>query len=122
QAGVQQADPVMRNEIVVNSDSTPPMELPPAEDSQDIKMTDIRPQEPEAVSTREQQPRETSRDEKNVATVSQEENEKPAGSSKVNVDEITDLVAVTPNDYKIGAFGGIRGLQLTLTNDSKYAL
>ncbi len=37
-------------------------------------------------------------------------------------DEIAKVVSVTSNDYKKVAFGGIRDLQLTVTNDSKYAL
>lgn len=37
-------------------------------------------------------------------------------------DDISKLVSVKSNDYKRGAFGGIRDLQLTVTNDSKYIL
>ncbi|MEI9912466.1 MAG: hypothetical protein WDO71_24125 [Bacteroidota bacterium] len=32
------------------------------------------------------------------------------------------MVSVTSNEYKKVAFGGIRDLQLTITNDSKYIL
>lgn len=35
---------------------------------------------------------------------------------------IADLVSVASNDYKKVAFGGIRNLELTVTNDSKYTL
>jgi hypothetical protein len=35
---------------------------------------------------------------------------------------ISELVSVTSNDYKIVAFGGIRNLELTVNNDSKYTL
>ncbi|MBL7741816.1 MAG: hypothetical protein JNK14_21530 [Chitinophagaceae bacterium] len=35
---------------------------------------------------------------------------------------IADLVSVVSNDYKKVAFGGIRNLELTVTNDSKYTL
>ena len=37
-------------------------------------------------------------------------------------EDINKLVFVKSNDYKRGAFGGIRDLQLTVTNDSKYIL
>ena len=37
-------------------------------------------------------------------------------------EDISKLVSVKSNDYKRGAFGGIRDLQLTVTNDSKYIL
>jgi hypothetical protein len=36
--------------------------------------------------------------------------------------ELGSLVTVTSNEYKKVAFGGIRDLQLTVTNDSKYIL
>lgn len=37
-------------------------------------------------------------------------------------DDISKLVSVKSNEYKRGVFGGIRDLQLTVTNDSKYIL
>jgi hypothetical protein len=37
-------------------------------------------------------------------------------------EDISKLVSVKSNDYKRGAFGGIRDLQLTVINDSKYVL
>lgn len=37
-------------------------------------------------------------------------------------DDISKLVSVKSSDYKRGVFGGIRDLQLTVTNDSKYIL
>ncbi|HYM93746.1 MAG TPA: hypothetical protein VET23_06385 [Chitinophagaceae bacterium] len=37
-------------------------------------------------------------------------------------DDIFKLVSVTASDYKRGAFGGIRDLQLTVSNNSKYIL
>lgn len=40
----------------------------------------------------------------------------------VSKEDISKLVSVKSNDYKRGAFGGIRDLQLTVTNDSKYIL
>lgn len=36
--------------------------------------------------------------------------------------ELGELVSVSSNEYKKVAFGGIRDLQLTITNDSKYVL
>jgi P pilus assembly chaperone PapD len=36
--------------------------------------------------------------------------------------ELTKLVSVSSNDYQKVAFGGIRNLQLTVNNDSKYIL
>lgn len=35
---------------------------------------------------------------------------------------LSNLVSVTSNEYKRVAFGGIRNLELTITNDSKYVL
>ncbi|MBS1631432.1 MAG: hypothetical protein JST10_02555, partial [Bacteroidetes bacterium] len=37
-------------------------------------------------------------------------------------EDISSLVSVKGSDYKHGAFGGIRDLQLTVRNDSKYIL
>ncbi|HMU47392.1 MAG TPA: GYF domain-containing protein [Chitinophagaceae bacterium] len=36
--------------------------------------------------------------------------------------QLASMVSVSNNDYKTGAFGGIKDLQLTVTNDSKYIL
>ncbi|MEI9807736.1 MAG: hypothetical protein WDO16_07595 [Bacteroidota bacterium] len=36
--------------------------------------------------------------------------------------ELGNMVSVTSNEYKKVAFGGIRNLELTITNDSKYTL
>ena len=41
---------------------------------------------------------------------------------QVPQEEVAPFVAVKSNAYKTGSFGGIRDLQLTLTNDSKYNL
>lgn len=40
----------------------------------------------------------------------------------VSIESISPLVSVKSNEYKIAAFGGIKDLQLTVTNDSKYIL
>lgn len=48
------------------------------------------------------------------------EKEKPVVKSRKT--GIESLVSVTGNDYKRVAFGGIRNLELTVTNDSKYVL
>ncbi len=37
-------------------------------------------------------------------------------------DEISSLVSVKSNEYSVGSFGGIRNLELTVTNTSKYSL
>lgn len=47
--------------------------------------------------------------------------EKPV-PAKTNKNSLRDLVSVSSNDYKIVAFGGIRNLYLTVTNNSKYEL
>jgi hypothetical protein len=39
-----------------------------------------------------------------------------------NKNNLHDLVSIASNDYKRVAFGGIRNLQLTVTNNSKYEL
>ncbi|MBM3416939.1 MAG: DUF4339 domain-containing protein [Bacteroidetes bacterium] len=36
--------------------------------------------------------------------------------------DISSLVSVATNDYEVGSFGGIRNLQLTVKNDSRYIL
>ena len=41
---------------------------------------------------------------------------------KTNKNSLRDQVSVSSNDYKIVAFGGIRNLYLTVTNNSKYEL
>ncbi|MBS1918713.1 MAG: hypothetical protein JST17_00505 [Bacteroidetes bacterium] len=43
-------------------------------------------------------------------------------SVSVSQSDISKLVSVQGNDYKRGVFGGIRDLQLTVTNNSKYIL
>lgn len=40
----------------------------------------------------------------------------------IAVDEMSSLVSVKSNDYSVGSFGGIRNLELTVTNTSKYSL
>ena len=46
--------------------------------------------------------------------------EKPIDRNSKN--NLNELVSVASNDYKRVAFGGIRNLQLTVTNNSKYEL
>lgn len=46
----------------------------------------------------------------------------PKASEAVPVANIERQVNIHTNGYKVGAFGGISGLQCTLVNDSKYAL
>lgn len=43
-------------------------------------------------------------------------------NKKPSVKEIYSQVAVKNNDYTVGSFGGIKNLELTVTNHSKYAL
>lgn len=63
-----------------------------------------------------------------VNTVTGERSKKSRNSSDEETtstsskEDISNLVSVKSNDYKRGAFGGIRDLQLTVTNDSKYVL
>jgi hypothetical protein len=38
------------------------------------------------------------------------------------IKDISKLVSVKSNNYKIGAFGGVHNLELTITNDSKFTL
>jgi hypothetical protein len=40
----------------------------------------------------------------------------------ISADEIAALVSVNSNDYIVGSFGGIKNLQLTVTNKSGYIL
>jgi hypothetical protein len=42
--------------------------------------------------------------------------------AKAEVVDIMEMVSVKANDYKRGAFGGIKNLQLTVTNESQYLL
>ena len=58
-----------------------------------------------------------------------ERNKKRRNETEVNIlstskpeNELTRLVSVKSNNYQRGAFGGIRNLELTLTNQSKYLL
>lgn len=50
------------------------------------------------------------------------ESEKKVIPSRAEIDAISAKVALKANQYKTGTFGGIRDLQLTLTNESAYAL
>jgi len=49
-------------------------------------------------------------------------NSVPSEKKSFLTDNISRMVSVKSNDYKRVAFGGIRDLQLTVTNDSKYIL
>jgi hypothetical protein len=51
----------------------------------------------------------------------EEENREESNSSSKGND-IRDMVSIRSNDYYVVAFGGIRNLQLTVLNDSKYVL
>jgi hypothetical protein len=44
------------------------------------------------------------------------------GKNTVAREDVSKLVSVKSNDYKIGAFGGVHNLELTVTNDSKFVL
>lgn len=49
--------------------------------------------------------------------------QEPAPVPKENTKEdLTPFVSVSANDYQVGSFGGIRNLQLTLKNDSRFLL
>ena len=37
-------------------------------------------------------------------------------------EDISSLLSINPNNYLVGSFGGIRNLEMTLQNDSKYLL
>ncbi|WP_276502110.1 hypothetical protein [Terrimonas pollutisoli] len=54
----------------------------------------------------------------NIAAVTEEK----SAQVKTNKTSLRDQVSVSSNDYKIVAFGGIRNLYLTVTNNSKYEL
>ncbi len=43
-------------------------------------------------------------------------------STKISPENFSSLVSVKANEYEVGSFGGIRNLEMTLQNDSKYAL
>jgi len=55
-----------------------------------------------------------------------EKNIKPVTETKavksVTPENIASKLALTANDYNVGSFGGIRNLEMTLQNDSKYLL
>ena len=55
-----------------------------------------------------------------VRTLNKTIEEKPIARNNKN--DLHELVSVASNDYKQVAFGGIRNLQLTVTNNSKYEL
>ncbi len=59
----------------------------------------------------------TTGEERNSRTRDEVKETKP-----VSLESIAPLVSVKSNNYKIGAFGGIKDLQLTVVNDSKYIL
>ena len=40
----------------------------------------------------------------------------------VPAENISSLLSINPNNYLVGSFGGIRNLEMTLQNDSKYLL
>lgn len=58
----------------------------------------------------------------NVAEARNDTEEKPVVKSSRTGGSLAQFVSVTSNDYQKVAFGGIRNLQLTVTNDSKYTL
>ncbi|HUR67066.1 MAG TPA: hypothetical protein VMZ03_12020 [Chitinophagaceae bacterium] len=47
---------------------------------------------------------------------------KPGEINDRSLSELRSLVSVKSNNYVVGSFGGIRNLQLTVSNDSKYTL
>ena len=49
-------------------------------------------------------------------------NETASGGNTINTSALSRQVSVSNNAYKVVALGGIRGLELTVTNDSKYLL
>jgi hypothetical protein len=55
-----------------------------------------------------------------------EKNTKPANEIKVlktvTLENISSKLALKANDYNVGSFGGIRNLEMTLQNNSKYLL
>jgi len=55
-----------------------------------------------------------------------EKNKKPANEIKVlktvTLENISSKLALKANDYNVGSFGGIRNLEMTLQNNSKYLL
>ncbi|MGQ0737782.1 MAG: DUF4339 domain-containing protein [Bacteroidota bacterium] len=64
---------------------------------------------------------------KNAALAKTEEKDKRAADKEketkiVSTDELISYVSVKSNDYDVGSFGGIKNLQLTVTNTSKYTL
>jgi hypothetical protein len=61
-----------------------------------------------------------------ITMIANENNEKPANekptSRIISPEVVSSDVTIKPNKYVVGDFGGIRNLELTLQNDSKYLL
>jgi hypothetical protein len=48
--------------------------------------------------------------------------ERRTDARSIAIDEISSKISLKSNDYIVGSFGGIRNLEITLRNDSKYTL
>ncbi len=46
----------------------------------------------------------------------------PVETKETPIENISSLVSVNSNNYRVAAFGGVKDLQLTVKNDSKYIL
>ena len=90
------------------------------------KETMIRPAEKKEVINDEQTTPGLETDpltgERNRAIRSGNSNTDKQAVSKVSKKRLNDLVSVSSNDYKRVAFGGIRNLQITVTNNSGFEL
>jgi hypothetical protein len=105
-----------KNEVVANE----PKSLPTATENNIVEKKNEEKDEslnqsvPETINTQSGERNKTSRN--NIPA--NEANEK----NIVAREEVSKLVSVRSNDYKLGAFGGFHNLELTVTNNSKYAL
>ncbi len=127
--------PIQQQEITTNSEQQEPLkEIQKNSKSVEEKQA-IQKEKSDTKSENDLKPpskKETITDQNSpgvdVNTVTGERSKKSRNSSDEETtstspkEDISNLVSVKSNDYKRGAFGGIRDLQLTVTNDSKYVL
>jgi hypothetical protein len=85
-----------------------------------VRIAKEEPRQPEQVVTENKI---VSREERKVEPAEiKKVAEEPKSKSEDGVTDLHALVSVKANDYTTGSFGGIRNLELTVQNDSRYLL
>ena len=120
QPAQEKYEPVETKPIIAENKKAVMPKQKPAEEKDEPILNRPAPSVETNPSTGERTRKTRNEPDDNTYSTGEERNDESRSSSKEG--GINDMVSIKSNDYYVVAFGGIRNLQLTVLNDSKYVL